>query len=151
MFCCEWHISFKYYWKALHATSIFFTLRGFLFELEKFFFFFNRMSSLSKYYFYLLSHQNVTESSLSLPSATEHNSVHALNNTKSHLTWWVWQKKLLSCSLLSLDFPSFCLREAQSCFFLEEYPISQVGLVPWQHYFSMLLLMYGTHTSKQSV
>lgn len=77
-----------------------------------FFFFFNRMSSLSKYYFYLLFHQNITGSSLSLPSATEHNIVHVLNNTKSHLTWWLWQKKLLSYSLLSLDFPSFSLREA---------------------------------------
>jgi len=114
-------------------------------------FFFYRMSSLSKYYFCLLSHQNVTESSLSLPSATEHNSVHALNNTKSHLTWWVWQKKLLSCSLLSLDFPLFCLRETQSCSFLDEYSINQVGLVLWQHYFSLLFLIYGTSTCKQSV
>lgn len=34
---------------------------------------------------------------------------------------------------------------------LEEYSISQVGLILWQHYFSMLFLMYGTYTCKQSV
>lgn len=28
--------------------------------------------------------------------------------------------------------------------FIEEYSISQVGLILWQHYFSMLFLMYGT-------
>lgn len=28
--------------------------------------------------------------------------------------------------------------------FLEEYFISQVGLILWQHYFSMLFLMHGT-------
>lgn len=131
---------------APHTPSIFFMLRGFVFELAKWFFFFNGMSSLSKYYFYLLSHQNICESSLSLPSATEDNTVHALNNTKNHLTWWVWQKQLLFCSLLSLDFPSFFLREAQSCFFLEDCSISQVGLVLWQHYLEVLFLTYNTYT-----
>lgn len=28
--------------------------------------------------------------------------------------------------------------------FIEEYSISQVGLILWQHYFSILFLMYGT-------
>lgn len=34
---------------------------------------------------------------------------------------------------------------------LEEYSISQVGLILWQQHFSMLFLMYGTYTRKQSV
>lgn len=143
MFCCQWLISFKYYCEAPRTTSI----KRFLFESEKlekcFFFLIGWALSVKILFLFVVPSKRFWKFPLfTLCHRTQYCTHFEQYKEPFNLMGLAEGAAFLFIIIFRFSFILF--KGSLELLFIEEYPISQVGLILWQHYFSMLFLMYGT-------
>lgn len=148
MFCYKWHISFKYYCKAPRATSI----KRFLFESEKWekcfsfflsFFLIRWDLSVKILFLFVVSSKHLWKFPLFTLCHRTQYCTH-FEQYKEPFNLMALAEAAAFLFIIIFRFSFILFKGSLELLFIEEYSTSQVGLILWQHYFSMLFLMYGT-------